>query len=469
MTRLGPGSRPAAGTAHFIGIGGAGMAPVAQLLAARGWLVSGSDARDGATLARLRSLDIAVHLGHDPAQVPNDATVVISTAVSEDNPELRAARERGLPVIHRSEALVLAAEGRDFIAIAGAHGKTTTSAMLAVALDAAGGDPSFAIGGRVLDLDASARLGSGSAFVAEADESDGSFLTYRPRIAVVTSVEPDHLDHYGSAAALHEAFDDFAARVQPGGLLICCADDQGAAELAQRHAATQRVLTYGTSAAPAGVDAHVQLHDVHVEGHRARADLGDNAVRLSLAVGGAHNLRNAAAAWCAGVELGTDPQRLARGLGEFTGTGRRFERRGEAAGVTVVDDYAHHPTEVEATLRHARAAAGEGSGRVLVLFQPHLYSRTATFAASFARALGQADLAIVTDVYGAREEPMPGVTGATITRHMPVDRGRYVAEGAVAARAIASVATAGDLVLTVGAGDVTDLAPVILEELRSKA
>lgn len=455
--------------AHFIGIGGAGMAPVAQLLAARGWRVSGSDARDSATLDHLRASGITVHVGHDAGHLPREGTVVVSTAVTSTNPELAAARERGLPVIHRSEALALAAGNQDFLAVAGAHGKTTTSGMLAVALREVGQDPSFAVGGRVLDLAASAHLGSGALFIAEADESDGSFLNYRPRIAVVTSIEPDHLDHYGTEAALHEAFDSFAAGVVEGGLLVCCADDPGARGLALRRAGGQRVLTYGT-APPLGEDIpHVQLRDVQVEGHRSRATILGHGhhITLALAVGGIHNLRNATAAWCAGVEAGVAPEHMARGLSAFTGTGRRFETRGEVAGVRVIDDYAHHPTEVAATLRQARAAAG--GGRVIVVFQPHLYSRTEIFATHFAHALAAADLAIVTDVYGAREAPREGISGATITQHMPGGVGQYVPAAREAAIRAAAAAQPGDVILTVGAGDVTELGAVILEELGSRA
>ncbi|WP_324653166.1 UDP-N-acetylmuramate--L-alanine ligase [Georgenia sp. H159] len=452
---------------HLIGIGGAGMAPVAELLAARGLTVSGSDARASAALERLRSLGVPAHVGHDADHVPADATVVVSTAVREDNPELRRARELGLPVIHRSEALVVAAGEQDFVAVAGAHGKTTTSAMLAVALTEAGADPSYAIGGSVAGLGTGAHLGTGRAFVAEADESDGSFLNYRPAVAVVTNVEPDHLDHYGSRAAFEQAFVDFAARVT--GLLVVCADDDGALRLARQVAPEVRVLTYGTGSAPGLGEGHVRVTGLTVGARGASALLEHPGlaapVRLELAVTGAHNVRNATAAWCAGVALGTDPHVLASALGAFRGTGRRFESHGEAAGVRVVDDYAHHPTEVAATLAAARLAAGDG--RVVVLFQPHLYSRTQTFAAEFAAALGAADEVVVTDVYAAREDPVDGVDGSLITERM--SGARYVADRQAAAAEVAAIARPGDLVLTMGAGDVTELAPRILELLAGSA
>jgi len=450
---------------HLVGIGGAGMAPVAELLTARGLTVSGSDARPSATLERLRAAGVTAHVGHDAAHVPADATVVVSTAVRADNPELVRARELGLPVVHRSEALVVAAGEQDFVAVAGAHGKTTTSAMLAVALAEVGQDPSWAIGGQVAGLGSGAHLGRGRAFVAEADESDGSFLNYRPAVAVVTNVEPDHLDHYGSRAAFEQAFVDFAGRVT--GTLVVCSDDDGALRLA-REVTGPRVLTYGTGAAPGVGEGHVRIGDLTVGATGARALLDapgrDTPVPLELAVTGAHNVRNATGAWCAGVALGADPHALAAALGSFRGTGRRFEDRGTAAGVRVVDDYAHHPTEVAATLAAARLAAGDG--RVLVLFQPHLYSRTRTFAAEFAAALSAADEVVVTDVYAAREDPVPGVDGSLITGR--AEGARYVPGREDAAAAVAGLARPGDLVLTMGAGDVTELGPRILRLLAER-
>nr|WP_127129356.1 UDP-N-acetylmuramate--L-alanine ligase [Georgenia sp. SYP-B2076] len=478
------------------------MAAVAELLAARGHEVSGSDQRDSDTLARLRALGVRTHVGHDAAHVPGAAAVVVSTAVRETNPELVAARERGLPVLHRSQALALAAAGRDLVAVAGAHGKTSTSAMLAVALREAGQDPSYAIGGTVLSLGTGAHLGQGDAFVAEADESDGSFLNYAPRVAVVTNIEPDHLDHYGSEAAFRQAFEDFAARITPGGLLVACADDPGSLDLA-RHARDHgtRVVTYGTGESPwagdapvpdaraldagtraaapgapaPGTAAHVQVRGLELTPAGARARLHTRTdvpdVPLELAVGGAHMALNAAAAWCAGVEVGVEPGAMARALGAFTGTGRRFEHKGAAGGVRVVDDYAHHPTEVAATLRTARLAAG--GGRVLVVFQPHLYSRTREFAEAFGAALALADEVVVTDVYGAREDPVPGVDGSLLTAAMARqgagERGRYVADRLEAARTVADLARPGDLLLTLGAGDVTELGAVILARLEDHA
>lgn len=464
--------RPAdLGRVHLIGVGGAGMSAIATLLAARGLVVSGSDSADGPALPALRAAGVDVHVGHDAGLVDGVDTVVVSSAVRESNPELARARDRGLRVLHRSEALAALMVDRDAVAVAGAHGKTTTSAMVATVLLHAGADPSFAIGGTVFSADGplgGGRAGAGAAFVAEADESDGSFLAYAPLVAVVTNVEPDHLDHYGSAEAFEDAFVAFAGRIRTGGTLVACADDAGAVRLVERvqddlAARDVAVVTYGTSP-----DADVRVGDLVADGDRWAFELraGDLATTVRLAVPGAHNALNAAAAWAAVRALGVDD--AAAGLGEFRGTGRRFEDRGSADGVRVVDDYAHHPTEVAAVLRAARSVAGDG--HVLVLFQPHLYSRTRAFAAEFGAALDLADVVVVSDVYAAREDPDPSVTGALIVDRVPTPgKATFVADRLDAARAVAAAAGPGDLLLTVGAGDVTQLASVVLDELAVRA
>ena len=482
-------------TFHLIGIGGAGMSVVAQLLAARGAGVSGSDAHGGPAFDHLADLGITTHLGHEAAHVPEQSTVVVSTAIKETNPELAEARRRGQEVIHRSQALALAAQGLDFVAVAGAHGKTTTSGMLAEALTDAGADPSFAIGGVVRALGTGAHLGSGPVLVAEADESDRSFLNYSPRVEIVTNVEPDHLDSYGTAEAFETAFVDFAHRLVPGGLLVACAADAGALRLAQRAAADGlRVVTYsfaGPETLPGGVlvgEGHVHL-DIRERGASSTRGLltlttatdreptggvGEEPhhgpVELVLAVPGDHVALDAAGAWAAGIELGVEPALMARALGAFGGTGRRFEDRGEADGVRVIDDYAHHPTEIEALLRTARGVAQECGGRVLVLFQPHLFSRTRVFADRFGQALALADAVVVTDVYPARETQadFPGVTGDTVAQRVPGGTARFVAERLEAAHAVADLARPGDLLLTVGAGDVTELAATVLADLVAR-
>lgn len=433
---------------YLIGIGGAGMSVVAELLHDQGFDVAGSDAADSAVLRRLRDKGIGAHVGHDPARLSPGMTVVVSTAIQDTNPEMRRAHELGLEIIHRSQALALAARSRDFIAVAGAHGKTTTSAMLAVALNQAGLSPSVAVGGSVIGFGTGARLGQGNVIVAEADESDRSFLNYTPRIAIVTNVEPDHLDFYGTEAEFHEAFVQFAHRIVPHGLLIACADDPGAASLLARAAAEGvRVVGYGER----GPDVFV---------HSGAFEFGGRTYPIKLKVRGEHNMLNAAGAFAACLELGLDLETAISGLEMFSGTGRRFEALGTRRGVRVVDDYAHHPSEIAVTLRTAREVS---DGRVLVLFQPHLYSRTVQFAQGFAEALDAADSVVVTDIYGAREAPVPDVTSALITDHM--ERGTYIPDRLAAAAEIARRARPGDLVLTVGAGDVTELASVILEQL----
>jgi UDP-N-acetylmuramate--alanine ligase len=476
------------GRVHLVGVGGAGMSAIAGLLAARGLTVSGSDAHEGPALAGLRDAGVRVHVGHDAAHVDDVDTLVVSSAIRDTNPELVRARERGLPVLHRSDALAALMTGRIGIAVAGAHGKTTTSTMVAAALSAAGRedpvlDPSYAIGGTVLTAEGATpgyRTGAGDVFVAEADESDGSFLAYAPAVAVVTNVEPDHLDHYGTAEAFEAAFEAFADRVLDGGALVACLDDPGAARLVARvrDRLTRRgvrVLTYGTDAAIAA-DEHgpdLALGPVRAEGGAWHVTLTSRSAEvpgadLELAVPGEHNAANAAAAYLAAWAVGAEPADVARGLGEFRGTGRRFEDRGTAAGVRVVDDYAHHPTEVAALLRTARQVVG--SGRVHVLFQPHLYSRTRTFAAEFGAALDLADSVVVTDVYAAREDPDGETSGDTVVRRVPTPgRAVYVADRVEAAHAVAAAAGPGDLLLTVGAGDVTLLASEVLAELTRLA
>ena len=487
----GTGARPAPvgaladlGRVHLVGVGGAGMSAIAGLLAARGLAVSGSDAQEGPVLDGLRAAGVTVHVGHDAAHVDEVDSVVLSSAIRETNPELARARERGLPVLHRSEALAALMAGRIGIAVAGAHGKTTTSAMVATALVAAGRedevlDPSYAIGGTVLTPDGATpgyRTGAGDAFVAEADESDGSFLAYAPAVAVVTNVEPDHLDHYGTTDAFEAAFTAFADRVLDGGALVACLDDPGAARLVAEvgDRLTRRgvrVLTYGTDASIGDLGPDLVVGPVVAAGGTWRTTLTSRSAEvpgadLALAVPGEHNAANAAAAYLAAWAVGADPTAVAAGLGEFRGTGRRFEDRGTAAGVRVVDDYAHHPTEVAALLRTARGVAGDGA--VHVLFQPHLYSRTRTFAAEFGAALDLADTVVVTDVYAAREDPDPEVSGDTIVQRVPTPgRARFVADRHEAARAVAAAAAPGDLVLTVGAGDVTALGAEVLAALAS--
>lgn len=451
---------------HFIGVGGAGMSVVAELLWDRGLQVTGSDRCDTPALEHLRSLGIDVRVGHDPARVPHDAVVVVSSAVRDSNPELAVARARGQHVIHRSQALALAASGMRFVAVAGAHGKTTTSAMLAVALREAGLDPSAAIGGVVEQFHGGAHLGSGDVFVAEADESDGSFLNYAPSIEVVTNIEPDHLDHYGTREAFEQAFVDFADRLVEGGQLVCCAEDEGAARLAAQMAPRHRVRTYGRPGQSCVVpDVAIEAVTATDQGSRATIVDGDLRVPLELRVPGLHNVVNATGAWCAGTDLGVDPVVMARALGVFTGTQRRFQARGAVGTRRLFDDYAHHPTEVAATLAEARTVAD--GGEVTVVFQPHLFSRTRTFAERFARALGAADHVVVTDVYASREDPIEGVDASLITRALPGSH--LVHDMHEAARLGARLTPAGGILVTMGAGDITTTGDDVLQEWQAEA
>jgi UDP-N-acetylmuramate--alanine ligase len=466
------------GGVHFIGIGGAGMSGIARILLSRGVEVSGSDAKDSRGLAALRALGARVNVGHDAAHLGKADTVVVSSAVRETNPELAGARARGLLVLHRSQALASVMRGRRAVAVAGTHGKTTTTSMLTVALQSCGVDPSFAIGGELAESGANAHDGTGEVFVAEADESDGSFLLYRPQVAVVTNVEPDHLDHYGTPEAVESAFDAFCDCVVPGGAVVICADDPGAARVAQRvahrRAGSITVLTYGETA-----DAALRIDQVETGAYGASFVLhprpagggpaGQVSREIRLRVPGRHNALNAAAAWAAATWLGFDADQVTGGLEAFGGTRRRFEARGSAAGVRVFDDYAHHPTEVTAVLRAARGVAGQG--RIVAVFQPHLYSRTRIFAAEFGAALGLADEVVVMDVYAAREDPEPGVSGSLVAAAVPLppDRVQFVPSWSAVAAAVADRTRVGDLVLTIGAGDVTMLGPEIIAALAARS
>jgi UDP-N-acetylmuramate--alanine ligase len=456
----------ALGRVHFIGIGGAGMSGIARIMLARGLPVSGSDAKDSVTLAALRALGAVVHLGHRPENVGDVDTVVVSTAIRESNPELVEAHRRGLTVVHRAGALASVMVGRRAVAVAGTHGKTTTTSLLTVAIQHCGADPSFAIGGNLNESGANAHNGSGDVFVAEADESDGSFLLYSPTAAVVTNVEPDHLDHYGTAEAVAAAFDAFARRVEPDGFLVACGDDPGAVLLAgSARADGIDVRTYGEHPG-----ADLRLVDLQTRGLGSSFEavlLGRRLGRVDLRIPGRHNALNAAAALAAGVGLGFPAERLLQGLASFTGTRRRFEHKGTAGGVRVFDSYAHHPTELTADLVAAREVVA--GGRVIVVFQPHLFSRTQAFAAAFGNALALADEVVVMDVYAAREDPVPGVTGALVAAAVPLPPSQVVFEPSWSAVAghLADRAKPGDVVLTCGAGDVTMIGPEVLARLEA--
>ena len=455
--------------AHLIGIGGAGMSGIARILLARGAFVSGSDAKESRALLSLRAQGAELFVGQSAANISAlsepPSSVVVSTAIKETNPELVAARAAGIPVLHRAQALAGLMEGHRIACIAGTHGKTSTTSMLTVALQHCRLDPSFAIGGDLNESGANAHHGEGGIFVAEADESDGSFLTYSPSVAVVTNVEPDHLDHHGTAEAYTKVFTDFVGRIVPGGLLIVCGDDAAADELGKQAAELGvRVRRYGRTVTGEG-DARVLDYAPAPDGGVVRLALDGDELSVRVAVPGEHMALNAIAALLAGLELGAPAAGLAEGLAAFGGVRRRFEFKGRSGDVRVYDDYAHHPTEVAAQLRAVRTAAG--AGRVVVVFQPHLYSRTKLFSAEFATALSLADEVVVLDVYGAREEPEPGVTGALIADAVTVPV-HYEPAFDVAARLTAGLVRGSDLVVTMGAGDVTQLGPEILAELDKR-
>ena len=467
---------------HMVGIGGAGMSGIARILLDRGALVSGSDAKDSRALTALRARGAEVRIGHDPSALdllPGGATAVITTraAIPKDNPELVEARRRGIPVIMRPVVLAKLMAGRTSLLVSGTHGKTTTTSMLIVALQHAGLDPSFAVGGELGGAGTNAHHGSGDIFVAEADESDGSLLEYHPDVAVVTNIEADHLDFFGDEQSYVAVFDAFVDRITPGGLLVACADDPGAAALARRSAARGiRVLTYGgdtEAAAALGTEAGATLLDWQQQGTGAVAEIalsGESHRRaMRLAVPGRHMALNALAALLAARAAGAPVQRVLEGLATFEGVRRRFELVGSAAGVRVFDDYAHHPTEVRAALSALRTLTEQsGGGRTLAVFQPHLYSRTKTFADEFAAALDTADAVFVLDVYAAREQPMAGVSGETIASRVTVPVG-YVPDFSALPGRIAEVAVPGDVVVTMGAGDVTMLGPEILTAINARA
>jgi UDP-N-acetylmuramate--alanine ligase len=431
------------GRVHLVGIGGAGLSGIARLMIARGLTVSGSDAADSPTLQALRDLGATVHVGHAAEQVGDADTVVVSTAVPQDNPEYAEAVRRGLLVLPRSAALAATMEGHRVVAVAGTHGKTTTTSLLTVALQAAGAEPTYAIGGDLAATGSNAALGSGGVFVAEADESDGAFLVYDVDAAVVTNVDADHLDQWGTAEAYAAAFDDFADGIRPGGFLVVCGDDPGAAALAERQRAAGRPVISVSATDDSALDGT----ELWAPGDHYRAD--------------------ALAALAAGEALGHDRADLLRGIASYTGTRRRMEPKGEAGGVRVYDSYAHHPTEIEGDLQSARLLAGEG--RLVVAFQPHLVSRTRVFGAEMGRALGAADAVVVLDLYLAREEADPAVTSALVADAVPLPA-EQVARASLeeAAAALAGRARPGDLVLTLGAGTVTRVGPEVLALLEGR-
>ncbi|HUG83284.1 MAG TPA: UDP-N-acetylmuramate--L-alanine ligase [Euzebya sp.] len=447
---------------HLVGIGGSGMSPLAQIMLQRGMDVRGSDLRGGATCDVLATMGATIQIGHAADNVGTADVVVISNAVPRDNVERQQAERTGVPVLLRADLLELLMAGQARVLVTGTHGKTTTSSMTTVALQAAGLDPSFAIGGAIDAGGTSAHHGTGAIFVAEADEAFRSFLRLTPDIAVVTNLEMDHHDEYADLDAYRRAYVDFLGRRTAGGLALLCADDPGSAGLAA-HAAPP-VRTYGTDPA-----ADVRISDVAATtegGSRFRLHDGEEDMgTITVAVPGLHNVRNAAAALIAARTAGADVSRAAAGLATFAGALRRFQRLGSAGGVSVVDDYGHHPTELAATVDAARQA--NPGGRVVAVFQPHRWSRTQALGAGLGRALAGADLVVVTGVYAAGEAPIPGV-GPELVVDAARAAGATVHDATTAPDLLAVVTELvrpGDLVLTMGAGDITQLGPRLLVSL----
>jgi UDP-N-acetylmuramate--alanine ligase len=476
-----PDEIPAAdqlGRVHFVGIGGAGLSGIARVMARRGVPVTGSDDNDTPFLAQLRELGVTCHLGYDADHVGDADTLVVTTAAREDNPEVLEARRRGLTLLPRSAGLKAAMDGQRVLAVAGTHGKTTTTSLLTVALVAAGADPSYAVGGVLTATGRNADLGAGTYFVAEADESDGAFLVYDTYGAIVLNVEADHLDIWGTEEAYAAAFDEFADGVDPAGPLVVGIDDPGGARLAQRlRDRGRRVTTVGVDS-----DATLRAVDIEVVDGITSFDVvpgkegtgGSALARVSLRIPGRHYVLDALAAFALGTELGYDADLLADGLGSFVGTGRRMEPKGQVGdgggAVRVYDSYAHHPSEIRGDIEAARSVVG-ADGRLVVCFQPHLVSRTRIFGADMGTALGGADDVVVLDVYVAREDPDPAVTGAVVADAVPLpaEQVTFVADRGQALAVLLDRVRPGDVVLTLGAGDVTRLAPELLAALQERS
>ena len=449
---------------HFVGIGGVGMSGIAEVLVNLGYRVTGSDVRRSEAIERLERLGAKVAIGHEPANVEGAHVVVYSSAVARDNVEVHVARQRGIPVIPRAEMLAELMRLKYGIAIAGTHGKTTTTSMVGAVLGAAGLDPTVVVGGRVHGMGANARLGQGEFLVAEADESDGSFLRLTPTIAVVTTIDAEHLDYYRDLAAIREAFLSFVSKVPFYGAAVLCADQPDIQAILPR--VEKRVITYGLTAPADLVAASVRLSEL-----TARFEVlhkGDSLGELRLQVPGLHNVANALAATAVGLDLEVPFAAVQRALAAFTGVQRRFQVKGEVGGVLLVDDYGHHPAEIRATL----AAARQGfARRRVVVFQPHRYTRTFHLYDEFLTAFDDADVLIVTDIYPAGEPPIPGVHARSLAEGIGARTGRdvrYVGDRTEVVEALLRALRPGDLVLTLGAGDVGAIADQLRERLATR-
>lgn len=446
---------------HFIGIGGAGMSGLARICLSLGLNVSGSDAKDSSVVTALKALGAEIFVGHDTNHVKDAGIVIYSNAISPNNPEMIRAKELSLPLLTRAQALAVLMSTSKSVAVAGTHGKTTTSSMLTVALQSCGVDPSFAIGGTLTASGSNAHRGTGEYFVAEADESDGSFMEYHPFSAIITNIEHDHVDFFATEESVMSIFKDFAQSINSDGYLVYCKDDIGASKIAAGESSATKV-SYGVEQS---ADLVIDQITLLPKGSRSRILWQGRAVgSLELQVPGHHNLLNAAAVMAMGLSLGLPGTQLLEGLASFQGAGRRFELKSSIAGIRIVDDYGHHPTEIDATLTAARRYAGDG--RVLVVFQPHRYSRTQAFLHQFAAALDLADVAILLEIYPASEKPISGVSSSLIVDEMK--NGRFIPNFLEASEEIIAIAQPGDVIITLGAGDVNSLAPIIAQGLERR-
>ena len=451
---------------HFVGIGGSGMSGIARIMASRGAQVSGSDLNDSSTLNGLRSLGAKIYIGHSLDNLGSPDLVIKSSAIPANNPELEEAHKKGITVLERAAALAELMIGTRSVAVAGTHGKTTTTSMLTVALQHVGLDPSFAIGATVSNSGTNAHQGSGNTFIVEADESDGSFTAYKPLGAIITNIELDHVDNFATLAQIDQIFDDFAATIREEGFLVICSDDPGALRLMARVKEKNlpiSITTYGIDS-----QADLRLDRIHLQPKSAEARVsykGRVLAVMELAITGRHNLLNAAAALLAGLELGANANDLIKGLSLFSGARRRFEIKGISKGITVIDDYGHHPTEVKATLESAGIYAQ--GGRVITVFQPHRYSRTQVFASEFAKALSASDYTYLLEIYPASEREIAGVSSLLISKEMDSAIHSYQPSMPEVIESVAKMAKSGDVILTLGAGDVSSLGKLILEAIES--
>ena len=450
---------------HFIGIGGSGMSGIARIMIAKGFTVTGSDKNDSPIITSLKALGARIEVGHKEENLRDAELVIISAAIREDNPELALARKKLIPVAARAQALAWLMSDSTSIAVAGTHGKTTTTAMLAVALQATGADPSFAVGGTINTAGTNAHSGSGSIFIAEADESDGSFLAYKPSGAIITNVELDHVDHFADEEAVFKVFEQFISSIQANGFLVACGDDAGVKQLLDRITRDDlKILLYGQ-----GENNDFQIQRIQLKPLSSTATIsstGRKVGELNLSVVGEHNLLNALAAFTAATALNMPEDKLFTGLNSFTGTRRRFELKGEVSGIKVIDDYGHHPTEIIATLTAAKNLAQ--SARVLVIFQPHRYSRTAAFFEQFSAALSKADFTFLLEVYAAGEKAIPGVSSLMIARNMNQSKVRFEPAMLEVVSDITKMAKSGDVIIMLGAGDVSSLSEPILQSLADR-